>query len=85
MRLLAILFGIFLIGIASGMDEYSQYLGQNITVNVCNMTAYEGTMVAEFPDAIVIKEICNPELGNVTIKKSCIVWVHECVECGKWG
>jgi hypothetical protein len=85
MRILVILFGLCLIGAASGMDEFSQYLGKNVTVDACNLTAYEGTMVAEFPNAIVLKEICNPELGNVTIKKSCIVWIHEGIECGKWG
>ena len=70
-----------LIGMASGLDEYSQYLGQNITVNACNMTAYEGTMIANWPDAIVINEICNPEMGNVTIKKNCIIWIHAIVDC----
>lgn len=70
-----------LIGMASGLDEYSQYLGQEVTVNSCNMTAYEGVMIADWPEAIVIDELCNPELGNVTIKKSCIVWVHEGIDC----
>jgi hypothetical protein len=71
------------IGLAAA-DEYSQYLGQNVTVNSCNVTAFEGTMIENFPDYIVIDEICNPELGNVTIRKDCIIWVHLGVDCGSW-
>ena len=84
MKLLAILFGICLIGIA-GADQYDKYLGENVTVNMCNMTAFEGTLIENGLDYIVLHEVCDPELGNVTVQKSCIVWVHECVECGKWG
>lgn len=57
-------------------DEYSKYMGQNVTVNACNLTAYQGVMIEWWPNSIVIKEMCNPELGNITIKKSCIIWIH---------
>jgi hypothetical protein len=74
---------ILLIGIA-GADKYDRYLGENITVNMCNETAIEGVLIENGSDYIVIDEVCNPELGNVTILKNCIIWVHECVECDKW-
>jgi hypothetical protein len=84
MRQYLILIVILLFTGLAAADEYSQYLGQNVTVNSCNVTAFEGTMIENFPDYIVIDEICNPELGNVTIRKDCILWVHSGVECGVW-
>ena len=62
-------------------SEFTQYLGQNVTVNACNLTVYQGTMVAEWPTTIVVQEKCNPEIGNVTIKKSCVIWIRQGVEC----
>ena len=35
---------IVLTGIAFGEDEFTQHLGKNVTVNVCNMTVYQGNM-----------------------------------------
>jgi hypothetical protein len=76
---IAILVGI---GFAAGQqDEYYQYLNKEVTVNTCNITAFEGEMIAWFPESIVIREICDPSVGNITIKKSCIIWVHEGVSC----
>jgi hypothetical protein len=69
------------IGIASGTSEFTQYLGQNVTVNACNLTVYQGVMVAEWPTTIVVQEKCNPEIGNVTIKKSCIIWIRQGYTC----
>ena len=62
-------------------DEFTPYLGENVTVNACNVTAYQGMLIEDWPEHIVIKELCNPELGNVTIKKSCIISIREGFEC----
>lgn len=66
---------------AGGTSEFTQYLGHNVTVNACNQTIYQGTMVAEWPTSIVVQEKCTPEIGNVTIKKSCVVWIHNGYDC----
>ncbi|MDD1748416.1 MAG: hypothetical protein LUO89_00935 [Methanothrix sp.] len=76
---LAVLFCIIAVAVAD--DEFAHYLGENVTVNACNVTVYQGMMIENWPENIVIKELCNPELGNVTIKKSCIVSINEGFEC----
>lgn len=32
-------------------------------------------------DSIVINELCDPSIGNITIKKSCIVWIKNGFVC----
>jgi hypothetical protein len=71
------------ISLVTANDEYSQYLGMNVTVQECNVTVWQGIMTQWFEDSIVIKEMCNPEFGDVTVKKSCIVWIHDGYECLK--
>ena len=66
---------------AQPFDEYSQYLGKNVTVNVCNQTVYQGQVVELWVNSIVVRELCDPELGNVSIKKSCIVSIIEGFQC----
>ncbi len=69
------------IAAAVAEDGFNQYLGKNVTVNACNVTVYQGVMVQDLPAFIVIKELCNPELGNVTINKNCIISIREGFEC----
>jgi len=38
---IATILAIVLTGIAFGEDEFTQHLGKNVTVNVCNMTVYQ--------------------------------------------
>lgn len=71
----------FSIALAASDSEYAQYLGKNVTINACNVTVYQGMMIADWPDNIVIKELCNPEFGNVTIRKSCIISIRMGFEC----
>jgi hypothetical protein len=72
---------IVLTGIAIGDDEFNQYLGKNVTVNICNMTIYQGNMTEWWNDSIEINELCDPSIGNITIKKSCIVWIKNGFIC----
>jgi hypothetical protein len=76
---LAVLFCTIATAIAE--DEFTPYLGENVTVNACNVTAYQGMLIEDWPEYIVIKELCNPELGNVTIRKSCIISIRMGFEC----
>ena len=75
---------ILLCGIAfanNDTDNFIQYIGQNVSVNVCNLTMYQGILINDFPDTIVIREVCNPELGNVAIRKSCIIAIRSGCQC----
>ena len=76
---LPVLFCIIAAAVAD--DEFTHYLGKNVTINACNVTVYQGMMIEDWPEHIVIKELCNPELGNVTLKKSCIISISEGFEC----
>jgi hypothetical protein len=78
---IATILAIVLTGIAFGEDEFTQHLGKNVTVNVCNMTVYQGNMTEWWNDSIVINELCDPSIGNITIKKSCIVWIKNGFVC----
>jgi hypothetical protein len=62
-------------------DLYSQYLSKNVTVLVCNETYYQGIMIAWSAEAISIREMCNPELGIVTINKYRITSIREGYDC----
>ena len=69
------------VGAVAGESEFTQYLGHQVTVNACNQTIYTGTMVAEWPTTIVVREECTPMIGNVTLRKSCIIWIREGYDC----
>ena len=69
------------VGLALGASEFTGYLGHDVTVNACNQTVYQGTMVAEWPTTIVVQEKCTPGIGNVTIRKNCIIWIREGFDC----
>jgi len=69
-------------------DEFSKYLGHEVSINACNQTVYQGIVTENWassggviPGHIVLKEMCNPELGNVTLSKLCIVYIHEGYTC----
>jgi hypothetical protein len=83
MKIVTLFLAVFFCIIAATVadDEFTYYLGKNVTVNACNVTVYQGVMIDDWPEMIVIKELCNPELGNVSIRKNCIVSITEGVEC----
>jgi hypothetical protein len=68
------------IGLVSAGD-FGQYLNRPVTANVCNETVYQGILTSENTNFITILEKCTPGIGNVTIRKSCIVSMKEGYEC----
>ena len=74
-------------------DQYSTYLGHEVSVNVCNQTVYQGVLIENWKEPIdqcndtsisghiVLREICTPRLGNVSIEKCCIKYIHLTFNC----
>jgi len=65
-------------------DEYSYYLNKNVTVLTCEQIYWQGRMIAWFPDTIQVKELCNPEMGIVTIQKCYITSIREGFDCNEF-
>ncbi len=64
-------------------DPFAQYLGINVSVQVCNSTIVQGMLINNTKDYIVIDDLCTPQVGNVLIKKSCAVMVYQGCDCIK--
>ncbi len=62
-------------------DLFAQYLGTSVSVQVCNSTIVQGTLINNTKDSIVVRDLCTPKVGNVLIKKSCIVMVYQGSDC----
>lgn len=54
-------------------DEWEQYLNDptGITFMVCNGVVFQGVLVDLNETTITIDEMCNPELGDVVIRREC--------------
>jgi|GEM_PF-866478 len=66
---------------ATVSDIFANYLGTNVTVEVCNSTIVQGLLINETEGFIVIDDLCTPEVGNVLINKKCVVMVYQGCDC----
>ena len=69
-------------GTASATSEYSQYVNQKVSVNCGNQFVVQGVMLADGPNAIIVKELCNETLGTYIINKNIIIAIWPGFECG---
>ncbi len=62
-------------------DSFTKYLGSDVSVQVCNATIVQGTLINDSADYIVVHDLCTPEVGDVLINKKCVVMLYQGCDC----
>jgi hypothetical protein len=62
-------------------ESFAEYLGTNVSVEVCNSTIVQGLLINETEGYIIIDDLCTPKVGNVFINKKCVVMLYQGCDC----